>query len=313
MNLNDTFHYISTIITTASSKGNDYGTGFYYNRLAPTDTEGPQWRTVDGIYLVTNRHVLIPRSETKEHSPHRISFQLRKISEDGGLTWEIISLDRNAIEQFARFHRDKSIDVALLDVSDLMMKYLATEQYTTFYGLSSENFAGRNNIEVEVATDVLIVGYPRMYYDKVNLYPIVKSGIVASRWGSGVQGQPYFLIDAKLFPGSSGSVVVSKPVNMVVKDSKVLHSAEKQFAFLGIYSGEPEYTTPIELDDLTIIKKSGFNLGIVWYAELVEESLIMVFLFLIASRSTDSGTGSRSPRRCRQVRPRSRSTLGTLM
>ena len=49
---------------------------------------------------------------------------------------------------------------------------------------------------------------------------------------------------------------------------------EKQFAFLGVYSGEPTFQeAPVTIGDLTITQTSGFDLGIVWYAELVEEIL----------------------------------------
>ena len=49
-------------------------------------------------------------------------------------------------------------------------------------------------------------------------------------------------------------------------------SKEKQFAFLGIYSGEPfREGRTIEADDLVIKQKLGFNVGVVWYAWLVEE------------------------------------------
>ena len=50
------------------------------------------------------------------------------------------------------------------------------------------------------------------------------------------------------------------------------YAKEKQFAFLGIFSSEPfAEQTPIELEDLTITRRSSFNLGIVWYGHLVEE------------------------------------------
>ena len=131
---------------------------------------------------------------------------------------------------------------------------------------------GRNNIDVQASDDVVIIGYPRGFYDKFNLYPIIKSGIIASRWGANFDGKPIFLIDAKLFPGSSGSIVISKPIDMIVRGGRPLYAPEKQFAFLGIYSGEPSLKgRKIEVDNLVITEKIGFNVGIVWYATLVEK------------------------------------------
>ena len=110
----------------------------------------------------------------------------------------------------------------------------------------------------------------------MNLFPIVKSGIVASRWGAGFRGDPCFLIDAKLFPGSSGSVVISKPIDMVMKDGRllVLKNDEKAFALLGVFSGEPlTQTEPVTVGDLTIAQTLEYGLGVVWYAETIEELL----------------------------------------
>jgi hypothetical protein len=275
MNLNDTFHCISTIILTNAPSVGSQGTGFYYQRLAPKDKEGPQWRRVDGQWLVTNRHVLIPRNGDSELLPSSVTFHLRKFDANGALQWDAITLTTEDVERLARFHPNKSIDVATLNIQKLMTDRLkGGEKYANCYAVSCENFAGQNNIRVEASSDVLVVGYPRRFYDDVNLYPVIKAGIIASRWGTNFQGERYFLIDAKLFPGSSGSIVVSKPIDMIVKDGQIMHASEKQFAFLGVFSGEPfRHERPVELDDMIIVQKSSFNVGIVWYAELVDEIL----------------------------------------
>ena len=276
MNLNDTFHFISTVLLTSAPEGNSQGSGFFYQRLAPTDKEGPQWRKIEGQWLVTNRHVLIPQINGVEVQPSSVTFHLRKRNENK-LEWDPITLSSADIEECARFHPDKNIDVAVIDVERFTKERINEkniDNYVPCYSVSKENFAGQNNINIEASSDVLVVGYPRGFYDDVNLFPIIKSGIVASRWGADFQGNRHFLIDAKLFPGSSGSIVVSNPIDVVVKDGQIFHSEEKQFAFLGIFSGEPyRHENPVEFDDMIIIQKSGFNLGIVWYADLVEEIL----------------------------------------
>ena len=273
MNINDTLNCISTIVLTNTQHHISQGTGFYYNRLAPKDGDGPQWRTIEDMWLVTNRHVLIPKVRDREISPSKVTFNLRKFNESGLLDWDPIVLSLDEIGTLAKFHQDDSIDIAMINISELIHSRLKSGgKYVVPYVLSADNFAGKNNIEVETSSDILVVGYPRGFYDSVNLFPIVKTGIIASRWGVGFEGQPYFLIDAKLFPGSSGSVVISKPIDTVIKNGRIMHSKEKQFAFLGVFSGEPEMEeNPVEIGDLTITRKSGFDLGIVWYAELVED------------------------------------------
>ena len=275
MKINDTLNLISTIVLTDSSLGTSQGTGFYYSRLGPKEVEGPQWRTVEDMWLITNRHVVIPKKEDVEFAPAGFTFCLRKLGPSGALNWDPVFLSAGDLETLAKFNPDNSIDVAVVNIYEAVTNRIkSSDQYAAPYLLNSDNFAGKNNIEVEASSDVLVAGFPKGFYDHVNLFPIIKSGIIASRWGVGFQGQPYFLIDAKLFPGSSGSVVISKPVDMVVKDGNVLLSTEKQFAFLGIYSGEPtSEEAPVVIGDLTITQRSGFDLGIVWYAELVEDTI----------------------------------------
>ena len=273
MNVNDALGNISTVILSHAGGLEFQGTGFYYNKFAPKTQDGPHYRRIDQMWLVTNRHVLLPTPNESEIAPSTITFHLRKITELGSLIWDPIKLTTKDIEQRGRFHPNKSVDVAAVHILDLLTNRLeAGGQYAPPYALSSGRLPGQNYEDIEATSDIIVVGYPRGFYDNTNLFPIVKSGIVASRWGAGFNGNPYFLIDAKLFPGSSGSVVISKPNAIMVKNGEVMFAQEKQFAFLGIFSGEPTYQeAPVAIGDLTITQSSGFNLGIVWYAHLVDE------------------------------------------
>ena len=273
MNLNDKLNFISTIIETETTQFTAQGSGFYYSRLGLGGEDQPNRRTVEDIWLVTNRHVVIPTKEEIEVSPVKFTFCLRKLNPSGDLDWDPVVLSAGELESLAKFHQDNSVDVAVIKIDEAVTNRVKSgNQHATPYLLHSGNFAGKNNIEVEASSDILVAGYPKGFYDRVNLFPIVKSGIIASRWGVGFQGRPYFLIDAKLFPGSSGSVVISKPIDLIVKDGKLMSSNEKQFAFLGVFSGQPKLQeSPVVIGDLTITQSSGFDLGIVWYADLVEE------------------------------------------
>lgn len=272
MNVDDAFHGISTLLIATLPDGRSQGTGFFYQAFEPHDPNEPGWAKIEKLWLVTNRHVVLPQISGKEAVPDSFSFHLRK-TDNKKILWDPVTIPKDELLKRAKFHPNENVDVCIIDILDLLTdRVIGNDRYLQWYGVSKKNLPGSNNIFVEVAEDVIVIGYPRGFYDRVNLFPIVKSGIVASRWGASFGGEPYFLIDAKLFPGSSGSIVVSKPKDVVVVDGKMMFAKEKQFAFLGIYSGEPiaEYT-PIEMEDITIIRKSGFNLGIVWYGYLVEE------------------------------------------
>jgi len=206
------------------------------------------------MWLVTNRHIIAPKIKAKEMLATSFTFSVRRIDGDA-LHWEPITLSRDEIIRRARFDRDNTVDVFALDVLDLLTRKIELGiPLAQWVAVSKENFAGQNKISVNVGDDLLVIGYPRGFYDEVNLFPIVKSGIIASKWGASFNGKRYFLIDAKLFPGSSGSLVVSKPRNLVIEEGKQYFSETKQYAFLGILSGEP----------------ADLNLSIVWYADVVE-------------------------------------------
>lgn len=273
MKPDDAFHGITTLVTATTPYGQSQGSAFFYQKLGVKDpTKDAQWREVEETWLVTNRHVVLPKINGQELIPDTFSFHLRKI-ENSNLAWEPITLTKDELLSRTRFHRISDVDVCVVSILDLITERIkGGKKYMNWYAVHSEQLPGNNNISVEVADDAVIIGYPRGYYDNVHLYPIVKSGIIASRWGVPFKGNPYFLIDAKLFPGSSGSIVVSKPQQIAIVDGKIMYAKEKQFAFLGIYSGEPFLQDhPIELDDMTIIRKKGFDLGIVWYGYLVDE------------------------------------------
>ncbi len=273
MNVDEKIHGISTLIVTACPECQSRGTGFFYQELEPRNPENTEgWRAIKNVWLITNRHVILPKQDEKELLPNSVTFHIRKIISQQ-IVWEPIELQRKFLFERARFHPDEAIDVCVIDIYDLLQEKLKDgNKYMAWFAVSKENFPGENRIHPEVASDAIVIGYPRGFYDKHNVFPIVKSGIVASKWGAFFNQKPYFLVDAKLFPGSSGSIVISKPTNLLMENGNLFHNTVKQFAFLGVYSGKPyQQHHPIELEDITIIRKSGFDVGIVWYSHLVED------------------------------------------
>ena len=278
MNLNSTFQNISTIIHSTWPNNSSYASGFYFCRMKNSDSNkeiiGEYWREILGTWLVTNRHVL----EINGLLADSLTFHYRKIENDR-LVWIPLMLKKEELLQKVKYHPNKEVDVAIIDVHQKMRDYILRhadneeiKKLTAYYPVSKENYPGENKIDVEVSDDALVIGYPRMFYDKVNLFPIVKSGIIASMWKGMFNEKPYFLIDAKLFPGSSGSIVISKPTGTVIENGKFYVANAKKFAFLGVFSGEPyQQNKEIELENMTIISKEGYNVGIVWYYWLVDE------------------------------------------
>ena len=282
MDLDSKLNHMTTLIVTKTPHKTVQGSGFFYSVSDLPDPDGPkyQWVGMD-LWLITNRHVVMPKVNGVETHPSAITVHLRRWDASGRPEWAPVVLSGDDIKGRVRVHPDERVDVAGINLSELFGQEIESNKdrftYASPFCLDRDFLAcNKKEIRVEASSDVLVVGYPRGFYDNVNLFPIVKSGIVASRWGAGFRGDPCFLIDAKLFPGSSGSVVISKPIDMVMKDGRllVLKNDEKAFALLGVFSGEPlTQTEPVTVGDLTIAQTLEYGLGVVWYAETIEELL----------------------------------------
>ena len=265
MDLNSKLHQMTTLVEVETQNGAFRGSGFFYGvHGSPPEPgkSGFQWVPLD-LWVVTNRHVVRPKSDGVEVHPSTISVRLRRWDASGRMSWGSVVLSGSDIDERVKLHPNVRVDVAVINVSELLGKELDSHRgeftYASPFPLSRGLFARYNKeLQIEAASDVLVVGYPRGFYDDVNLFPIVKSGVVASRWGAGFKGDPCFLIDAKLFPGSSGSVVISKPSALGLRDGELLQTQDgvKAFALLGIFSAGYD-----------------LDLGVVWYAEAIEEIL----------------------------------------
>lgn len=62
-------------------------------------------------------------------------------------------------------------------------------------------------VDIDAIEDVFFIGYPIGLYDTYYYLPILRKGITASPIKHDWLNQPRFLIDANVFPGSSGSPV----------------------------------------------------------------------------------------------------------
>ena len=104
-------------------------------------------------------------------------------------------------------HPDPEVDIAVASLGELIRGRVPGEEL--FYrALSLELFPSD-----EVAGDfdaiepVVFVGYPQGLMDYVNQMPIARRGFTATPMTLPYNGMPAFLIDASVFPGSSGSPV----------------------------------------------------------------------------------------------------------
>jgi len=126
--------------------------------------------------------------------------------------------------------------------------------------------------------EVIFIGYPSAIYDTKNLLPIIRRGTTATPLYIDYEGKPLFLIDASVFPGSSGS-----PVFIYNQGTYFTPEATKvgiRTIFLGILSQFliRKETGSIEIVEIptreTPIKfKQPLNLGVVLKACAITETI----------------------------------------
>lgn len=252
--------------------------GFYYNEIVPINETGDIHgdAKIEKTWLVTNRHVILHKDENSntEYLPNIFTFCLRE-HKGNRVEWKEISLFKQDLINVLRLHKNKNIDVAIVDVSKYIDEMRTDANSSNIFFprmLSNRNLPENQPIDIEVTSDIVIASYPKNFYDDFNKFPIIKSGIIASGWNLHFNGEPIFQIDAQLFPGSSGGLVISKPTNITVNNGQALyHKGSKQFVLLGVYSGEFQWDDNIDIGSYTIKQKRSYGLGNVWYSYLITE------------------------------------------
>lgn len=256
--LDNRINGLTTIVESRLGKEILQGTGFFYYEFS-TDSVKPNSKLIKDIFLVTNRHIIFHKDSTgQEHVPDNITFYERSFTDS--ISWSPVTLSRAKFAPVTAVHTNPNIDVAVIEIFPFLSKHkmLDSTNVAKLNGVYEEMIPNKNLPRPQASDDVIIIGYPKGYYDHKNLFPIVKRGIIASKWGAHFNNNPYFLIDGKLFPASSGSLVLSKPTDFTTINGQAMRSPVKQYTFLGIYSGE-------------LFNEEPEDIGIVWYGNLIKE------------------------------------------
>jgi len=265
--LNEAFLRSAVLVTFELSPGNvTSGTGFFLFR----PIHGDQGH----VLLITNKHVLPPVGTPKSISI-RVSSGTGASAPVRNVEIPIVGKDGKYLPN-VRLHPIADFDVAAVNVTDEVVKqgivgtWLPLDLLSTPQRLKDEN--------ITVGDEVFLLGYPSAIFDVRNVSPILRTGVIATVPTEGFAfndrlrkqfGLPDridgFLVDANVFPGSSGSVVILKqqPTTIGPDGATVVSAAKKIPYILGIVSG----SIPINDTALGTVQRMG--LGIVYSAEAI--------------------------------------------
>jgi len=255
------------------------GSGFILFR--PTDPSKTNEPSVSGqAFLITNKHVLPPEGRECKLSM-RVTTGTQAAPAVKTIEIPIVGSDG---KYFSTVHLHAENDVAAVAVTREIVKEKMKLEFvfTTLLGTTEK----LRNEAALVGDEIYILGYPAGIFDTRNANPIWRVGIVST---SPLLGYSFpeslqttwhlpahidgFLIDAQVYPGSSGSMIVNKPTSTSFDaPGAVVAGGPRSTPYvLGILSD----SIPIVDVNLRLVTRMG--LGIVQSADAINETIEFFF------------------------------------
>jgi len=138
-------------------------------------------------------------------------------------------------------HPDGTTDVAVLPLAPFMRTLKDAGMNVDVVPLDERNLPTETELsQASIFVRVKMIGYPIGIWDSRNNLPVVRTGMTATDLSVDYDGNPEFLVDVAIFPGSSGSpVFVAEegaaafgPTFMKVPDQlRLLGIAYKEYEF----------------------------------------------------------------------------------
>lgn len=222
--------------------------------------------------LVTNKHV-VKDAEVGHFFFTTATKNKPNIGERLG-----ISLDNFEARWYG--HPNAEIDVSAMPLGPLLNKASEMGKEVFYSYLDQELIPTAEQLEeLDALEEIIFVGYPNGIFDNVNLLPVFRRGITATPPQIDHNGRPVFLVDASVFPGSSGSPVLIYNLGSY-GTRKGLHTGTRIF-FLGIIAqvayreeeGSLEFKSIPTTQVPVIITREMIDLGVVFKAITVVETV----------------------------------------
>lgn len=168
------------------------GTGFVFNYLQDRE------KNLSIPLVVTNRHVV---NEAKR-GIIQFATQENGIPVPGKNV--LVEFDAS----FFQIHIDPALDLVAAPIASVMHQLEQRNIRVFFRAIDANIIPTREQLDdLGAMEDVIFIGYPSGLFDSHNATPIVRRGITATPVWNNYNNEKRFLIDAGVFPGSSGSPV----------------------------------------------------------------------------------------------------------
>ncbi|MDJ1152369.1 serine protease [Macrococcus caseolyticus] len=232
------------------------GTGFFFKFDFGNDLFSP--------VIVTNRHVMENAQNIK------LIFSLSDYFEGDDRCVELEEINIYDVQNAVIYHENPDIDLCVIPILSVFEYFKKYKQDPRISFLGFENIPNNKQLEeLRFVEDIMMVGYPNGISDFKNNFPIFRKGITATHPGVDFNGQPEFLVDMTIIPGSSGSPV------FLINDSGFrdklgnINIGATRFYLLGINkavftaNAEGKIVEIPAPTELKVYSQIGINLGII--------------------------------------------------
>ena len=234
---------VAKVLTFAGGQPLTNATGFFYQHD-------------DFLYLITSRHVVI--NEAACHRPDRLQVSLHSNPGDIQQRHELsVPLYARGVPQWYAHPNCRSADVVAIAVND---PHVLRDLYVVAF---CHDDIVRKCEAMPLGQGVLILGFPLGFHDALHNLPIVRSATIASSFAHPFKGEPYFLTDARLHRGMSGSPVIAHRPGQ----PDVAGNSQPEWRLLGIHSSS------LDVSDRDPEQDERLGLNSAWYASLIPEML----------------------------------------
>lgn len=221
------FSTVRIVADTDDSKKKSIGTGFLIAKKIND--------TAQQIFLVTNKHVIAKADDTGKivGKFSKASFSFIKNEDNHPKLGDSVAINVDNLTDMFLQHPDENVDLAIYNISDLYNQLTQNLKQNIFIRTILIEMIPKVSEDFDAIEDVLFVGYPNGIFDQKNHLPIMRRGITASPYNVDFNGGKKFIIDAQVFPGSSGSPVFIKEQNL---RNGTLRLGTENYFFVGIIS-----------------------------------------------------------------------------
>ena len=202
------------------------GTGFLYGNL---EEKTPNSISNYSVYLVTNRHVL----NNLDSIIIRSNSAVEQSSRD-----YLIPLKDSSKKILWTGHSDPEIDVAVIQVN---FDELTNQRMKCGFFQSDKNTADINELKLRETSEgdqLFVLGFPMGIVSVDRQHVFVRGGVISRIKDLFEAKSKDYIIDAFIFPGSSGSPVISRPETMSIMGTKFSHHS----SLIGIVKSYITYT-----------------------------------------------------------------------